>query len=199
MEYLDTVSELNYLTQIVIMLYEDPSEEENSHRRFHVELHFSPGAYGCFDVLPDVRNELTKRNKNEKKIEFSFSHSQIDPVNLNVNLLRTVLPKSNREAAHSPPRHRQKTETVNSSSLDFSTLNDENRSKQDPNNENNQNQLNLSSSSQDKINARILKQRSLTSKMIHRTSTPVMINKSSEHVENLANTARESKQTSRKR
>ena len=54
MEYLDTVSELNYLTQIVIMLYEDSSEEENSEKRFHVELHFSPGAYGFFDVLPEV-------------------------------------------------------------------------------------------------------------------------------------------------
>jgi hypothetical protein len=54
MDYLDTVSELNYLTQIVIMLYEDSSEEEDSERRFHVELHFSPGAYGSFDVLPEV-------------------------------------------------------------------------------------------------------------------------------------------------
>ena len=59
MDYLDTVSELNYLTQIVIMLYEDSSEEENSERRFHVELHFSPGAYGCFDVLPEVREILS--------------------------------------------------------------------------------------------------------------------------------------------
>jgi inositol hexakisphosphate/diphosphoinositol-pentakisphosphate kinase len=58
MEYLDTVSELNYLTQIVIMLYEDSSEEEGSERRFHVELHFSPGAYGCFDVLPEVKFSL---------------------------------------------------------------------------------------------------------------------------------------------
>jgi inositol-hexakisphosphate/diphosphoinositol-pentakisphosphate 1-kinase len=60
MDYLDTVSELNYLTQIVIMLYEDPSEEENSERRFHVELHFSPGAYGCFDVLPEVKRKTNK-------------------------------------------------------------------------------------------------------------------------------------------
>jgi hypothetical protein len=36
------------------MLYEDSSEEEDSEKRFHVELHFSPGAYGCFDVLPEV-------------------------------------------------------------------------------------------------------------------------------------------------
>jgi len=54
MEYLDTVSELNYLTQIVIMLYEDSSEKEDSEKRFHVELHFSPGAYGCFDVQSEV-------------------------------------------------------------------------------------------------------------------------------------------------
>ncbi len=54
MNYLDTVSELNYLTQIVIMLYEDSSEEHDSEKRFHVELHFSPGAYGCFDVPPEV-------------------------------------------------------------------------------------------------------------------------------------------------
>lgn len=59
MEYLDTVSELNYLTQIVIMLYEDPSEEENSEKRFHVELHFSPGAYGCYDVLPEVEPSMS--------------------------------------------------------------------------------------------------------------------------------------------
>jgi hypothetical protein len=36
------------------MLYEDSSEEEDSDKRFHVELHFSPGAYGCFDVPPEV-------------------------------------------------------------------------------------------------------------------------------------------------
>ena len=62
MDYLDTVSELNYLTQIVIMLYEDSSEEENSEKRFHVELHFSPGAYGCLGVAPEVAIFYTKRN-----------------------------------------------------------------------------------------------------------------------------------------
>uniref|UniRef100_F6R3J8 Inositol hexakisphosphate and diphosphoinositol-pentakisphosphate kinase n=1 Tax=Ciona intestinalis TaxID=7719 RepID=F6R3J8_CIOIN len=46
MEYVDAVSELNYMTQIVIMLYEDPSEPPQSEKRFHIELHFSPGAKG---------------------------------------------------------------------------------------------------------------------------------------------------------
>ncbi|XP_053097250.1 inositol hexakisphosphate and diphosphoinositol-pentakisphosphate kinase 2 isoform X5 [Pangasianodon hypophthalmus] len=47
MEYLKVVSELNYMTQIVIMLYEDPNKDPSSEERFHVELHFSPGAKGC--------------------------------------------------------------------------------------------------------------------------------------------------------
>jgi hypothetical protein len=40
------------------MLYEDSSEEEDSEKRFHVELHFSPGAYGCFDIPPEVINSI---------------------------------------------------------------------------------------------------------------------------------------------
>lgn len=73
MDYLKVVSELNYMTQIVIMLYEDPNkvklesafyyetsvevtvyvmaavsfQDLSSEERFHVELHFSPGAKGC--------------------------------------------------------------------------------------------------------------------------------------------------------
>ncbi|XP_055489228.1 inositol hexakisphosphate and diphosphoinositol-pentakisphosphate kinase 2 isoform X4 [Leucoraja erinacea] len=47
MGYLNYTSELNYMTQIVIMLYEDPNKELTSEERFHVELHFSPGAKGC--------------------------------------------------------------------------------------------------------------------------------------------------------
>ncbi|KAM3925719.1 inositol hexakisphosphate and diphosphoinositol-pentakisphosphate kinase 1 isoform 5-T7 [Leptodactylus fuscus] len=47
MDYLSAVSELNYMTQIVIMLYEDNNKEASSEERFHVELHFSPGVKGC--------------------------------------------------------------------------------------------------------------------------------------------------------
>lgn len=43
MEYVSAVSELNYMSQIVIMLYEDPSKDVASEERFHIELHFSPG------------------------------------------------------------------------------------------------------------------------------------------------------------
>ncbi|XP_068178486.1 inositol hexakisphosphate and diphosphoinositol-pentakisphosphate kinase 2 isoform X10 [Antennarius striatus] len=46
MDYLCAVSELNYMTQIVIMLYEDNNKDISSEERFHVELHFSPGVKG---------------------------------------------------------------------------------------------------------------------------------------------------------
>uniref|UniRef100_A0AAQ5ZER6 Inositol hexakisphosphate and diphosphoinositol-pentakisphosphate kinase n=1 Tax=Amphiprion ocellaris TaxID=80972 RepID=A0AAQ5ZER6_AMPOC len=50
MDYLSAVTELNYMTQIVIMLYEDNNKQDpSSEERFHVELHFSPGVKGCED------------------------------------------------------------------------------------------------------------------------------------------------------
>ncbi|XP_016956358.1 inositol hexakisphosphate and diphosphoinositol-pentakisphosphate kinase isoform X3 [Drosophila biarmipes] len=47
MDYISMVSELNYMSQIVIMLYEDPTKDPTSEERFHVELHFSPGVNCC--------------------------------------------------------------------------------------------------------------------------------------------------------
>ncbi|XP_036094802.1 inositol hexakisphosphate and diphosphoinositol-pentakisphosphate kinase 1 isoform X9 [Rousettus aegyptiacus] len=46
LNYLSAISELNYMTQIVIMLYEDNTQDPLSEERFHVELHFSPGVKG---------------------------------------------------------------------------------------------------------------------------------------------------------
>ncbi|OQV16333.1 Inositol hexakisphosphate and diphosphoinositol-pentakisphosphate kinase [Hypsibius exemplaris] len=43
MAYISSVPEFNFLTQIVIMMYEDPKKDINSDDRFHIELHFSPG------------------------------------------------------------------------------------------------------------------------------------------------------------
>lgn len=54
MEYVSAVPELNYMSQIVIMLYEDPTKDPASEERFHVELHFSPGVVCC------VQNNLPK-------------------------------------------------------------------------------------------------------------------------------------------
>lgn len=47
MQYVSMVSELNYMSQIVVMLYEDPTKDPTSEERFHVELHFSPGVNCC--------------------------------------------------------------------------------------------------------------------------------------------------------
>lgn len=40
MDYVSMVSELNYMSQIVVMLYEDPTKDQMAEERFHVELHF---------------------------------------------------------------------------------------------------------------------------------------------------------------
>ncbi|NXJ99046.1 VIP2 kinase, partial [Corythaixoides concolor] len=47
MEKKKKINELNYMTQIVIMLKKKKKKELSSEERFHVELHFSPGAKGC--------------------------------------------------------------------------------------------------------------------------------------------------------
>ncbi|KAF0303433.1 Inositol hexakisphosphate and diphosphoinositol-pentakisphosphate kinase [Amphibalanus amphitrite] len=52
MEYCSAVSELNYMSQVVIMLYEDPTKDPLSENRFHVELHFSPGVNCCVQKNP---------------------------------------------------------------------------------------------------------------------------------------------------
>ncbi|XP_053375190.1 inositol hexakisphosphate and diphosphoinositol-pentakisphosphate kinase 2-like isoform X6 [Mercenaria mercenaria] len=49
MDFLSTTPELNYMTQINIMMFEDPSKDVGSPEKFHVELHFSPGAYTSSD------------------------------------------------------------------------------------------------------------------------------------------------------
>ncbi|XP_061176478.1 inositol hexakisphosphate and diphosphoinositol-pentakisphosphate kinase 2-like isoform X1 [Saccostrea echinata] len=44
MDFINNTPELNYMSQIIVMMFEDPSKGTSS-ERFHVELHFSPGAY----------------------------------------------------------------------------------------------------------------------------------------------------------
>ncbi|KAJ0180692.1 hypothetical protein K1T71_004096 [Dendrolimus kikuchii] len=70
MEYVSMVSELNYMSQIVVMLYEDPTKDPFSEERFHVELHFSPGVNCCVQknlppgpgFRPHSRNHSTTNN-----------------------------------------------------------------------------------------------------------------------------------------
>ncbi|XP_047485694.1 inositol hexakisphosphate and diphosphoinositol-pentakisphosphate kinase 2-like isoform X2 [Penaeus chinensis] len=76
MDYVGAVSELNYLSQIVIMLYEDPTKDPTSDSRFHIELHFSPGVNCCVDknlppgpgFRPKSRNEPPLSPKAEEEM-----------------------------------------------------------------------------------------------------------------------------------
>ncbi|XP_026074947.1 inositol hexakisphosphate and diphosphoinositol-pentakisphosphate kinase 2 isoform X4 [Carassius auratus] len=89
MDYLKIVSELNYMTQIVIMLYEDPNKDPSSEDRFHVELHFSPGAKGCeedknlpsgFGYRPASReNEGSKKKSHNDNDEESGGARRDEP------------------------------------------------------------------------------------------------------------------------
>jgi inositol hexakisphosphate/diphosphoinositol-pentakisphosphate kinase len=53
--------------QVVIMLYEDPTKEQSSEERFHVELHFSPGVNCCVekDLPPGPGFRPHSRNKEQ--------------------------------------------------------------------------------------------------------------------------------------
>ncbi|XP_063842119.1 inositol hexakisphosphate and diphosphoinositol-pentakisphosphate kinase 2-like isoform X8 [Scylla paramamosain] len=68
MDYIGAVSELNYLSQIVVMLYEDPTKDPSSDSRFHVELHFSPGVNCCVhkNLPPGPGFRPKSRNEPEK-------------------------------------------------------------------------------------------------------------------------------------
>ncbi|KAI0981556.1 hypothetical protein GJ496_006480 [Pomphorhynchus laevis] len=73
--HLESVSELGYLTQIIIQLYEDPNVPKDSDNRFHVKIQFSPGSsedcvpeqdhavnlYICLYVYKEVKSGCAKR------------------------------------------------------------------------------------------------------------------------------------------
>jgi len=58
MNFLAGVTEFNYMTQVVLMVYEDSRESNEKGEtqakdgvsRFHIELLFSPGLYPCFQT-----------------------------------------------------------------------------------------------------------------------------------------------------
>jgi len=86
LQYLSTVPELNYLTQIVIMLYEDPSISDlNSEKRFHVEIHFSPGAYADFDAPKYLRKTPTLSKDDMKEDSNSRLNSSTGSRDLSVS------------------------------------------------------------------------------------------------------------------
>uniref|UniRef100_A0A671XPE8 Inositol hexakisphosphate and diphosphoinositol-pentakisphosphate kinase n=1 Tax=Sparus aurata TaxID=8175 RepID=A0A671XPE8_SPAAU len=98
MDYLSAVSELNYMTQIVIMLYEDNDKVSLQRERFHVELHFSPGVKGCEDEenvplgygFRPASSENQDKKPNQGSLE-DLSQDQVDqalPVSEPINIQR---------------------------------------------------------------------------------------------------------------
>ena len=87
-EHMNAVPELNYLTQIVIMLYEDTSVDPDSEKRFHIELHFSPGVCDYFDEPNDTETNSAipdeQRIKSPEKIKkfakFTVSKEKLQKV-----------------------------------------------------------------------------------------------------------------------
>ncbi|XP_033019853.1 inositol hexakisphosphate and diphosphoinositol-pentakisphosphate kinase 2 isoform X6 [Lacerta agilis] len=101
MDYLNAVSELNYMTQIVIMLYEDPNKELSSEERFHVELHFSPGAKGCeedknlpsgFGYRPASReNDGSRKNSHKNESDEELHASKRDETDRSVMIFKPLV------------------------------------------------------------------------------------------------------------
>ncbi|XP_075677723.1 inositol hexakisphosphate and diphosphoinositol-pentakisphosphate kinase 2 isoform X3 [Dermatophagoides pteronyssinus] len=81
MDYISVISELNYLTQIVIMLYEDQTKNPQSDDRFHVELHFSPGVVCCLNQKnlpkgPGFRTQTGSRSTQTKEQQQRLEQEQ---------------------------------------------------------------------------------------------------------------------------
>ncbi|XP_053422341.1 inositol hexakisphosphate and diphosphoinositol-pentakisphosphate kinase 2 isoform X8 [Nycticebus coucang] len=132
MDYLNVVSELNYMTQIVIMLYEDPNKDLTSEERFHVELHFSPGAKGCEEDknLPSGYGYRPASRENEGRRSFKIDNddephtSKKDEVDRAVILFKPMVSEPIHIHRKSPlPRSRKMaTNEVNYSSKTWKTF-----------------------------------------------------------------------------
>ena len=102
MDYISQVSELNYMAQVVIMLYEDPTKDPSSEQRyfsnikpsfrfdsnksdcfycnivyrFHVELHFSPGVNCCVQKNLPPGPGFRTHHRNESVSELVIDYLQ---------------------------------------------------------------------------------------------------------------------------
>ncbi|VDN02137.1 unnamed protein product [Thelazia callipaeda] len=68
--FLSSVTEYNYMTQVVFMVYEDSraTSTKKGTDRFHIELLFSPGLYPCFLTEKERIYETRFPNSNNKQL-----------------------------------------------------------------------------------------------------------------------------------
>ncbi|KAK6728015.1 hypothetical protein RB195_005586 [Necator americanus] len=79
MNFLSGVTEFNYMTQVVLMVYEDSRTDSAAagKERFHIELLFSPGLYPCFLT----EKERIYESRLNKSCGMTKSHSREGNVN----------------------------------------------------------------------------------------------------------------------
>lgn len=92
MDYTSTISELNYMSQIVIMLYEDPTKALNSEERFHIELHFSPGVNCCVQKNLPPGPGFRPHSRNEHPIQESEEQDESDMSMLETDVFQPISP-----------------------------------------------------------------------------------------------------------
>ncbi|WKX90663.1 hypothetical protein Q1695_009481 [Nippostrongylus brasiliensis] len=91
MNFLSGVTEFNYMTQVVLMVYEDSRADSTATgmERFHIELLFSPGLYPCFltekERIYESRfnksNGMTKSHSREGNCNGSISPGSAEAAN----------------------------------------------------------------------------------------------------------------------
>ncbi|XP_056272056.1 inositol hexakisphosphate and diphosphoinositol-pentakisphosphate kinase 2 isoform X4 [Pseudoliparis swirei] len=127
MDYLSAVTELNYMTQVVIMLYEDNNKDPSSEERFHVELHFSPGVKGCDDEenaplgfgFRPASSENQDKKPNQGSLE-DLSQDQLDqalPLSEPINIRRSPMIRNRKSGSmevlsETPPTQTSKGSTT---------------------------------------------------------------------------------------
>ncbi|KFD48371.1 hypothetical protein M514_10783 [Trichuris suis] len=110
LKFLSSVTEYNYMAQMVLMLYEDTAKDPRSEDRFHVELHFSPGALPCIQTTHVAGlgyRPKASRNNTEDSLQVKELINALNAVNSSED----THPKSENGSAKSP---RTKTPTANS-------------------------------------------------------------------------------------
>ncbi|XP_055861728.1 inositol hexakisphosphate and diphosphoinositol-pentakisphosphate kinase 2-like isoform X6 [Biomphalaria glabrata] len=81
MDFIGACAELNYMSQIVLMMFEDPAQDEGSDDRFHIELHFSPGAYTSCDEMTSEPKGMGFRPKPNREVYSEATTPVIIPEN----------------------------------------------------------------------------------------------------------------------
>ncbi|VDM49096.1 unnamed protein product [Toxocara canis] len=106
MHFLAGVTEFNYMTQVVLMVYEDSraDSEKRGTDRFHIELLFSPGLYPCFQSEKERIYETRFPNSNGKpgpSVTKLSSRVQCNGSNTSLSSMGTV--SGDKGMSESPP------------------------------------------------------------------------------------------------